>query len=83
MINISLFAPMRYEVKISTYGDERVRMVTRHRSLAAAIKSARSIIGGRKHRIRTLKTCVIWDSNANTNLTVSRAEEVLKQDCAD
>ena len=67
---------MRYEVQVSTHTTQSVWVHTKHRYLAAAIRSARSIIGGRKHRLTTLKTCVIWDSQTNQKYSVALAEEL-------
>ncbi len=62
-----------YAVNVSTYGGQ-VTAWTQHYKLTGAIRSARSIIGGRIHRVRNLMTCRIWDKRTNRLLTVTQAE---------
>jgi hypothetical protein len=64
-----------FAVVVKKYRDSAAASWSQHYALSGAIRSARSIIGGRKHRVRDLATCQIWDKRSNALLSVSEAEE--------
>ena len=63
-----------YAVNVKTYREKAASSWTQHLTLAGAIRSARSIIGGRKHRVKDLETCRIWCKRSNALLSVEQAE---------
>jgi hypothetical protein len=67
----------RYAVNVKTYKDTAASSWTQHATLGGAIRSARSLIGGRKYRIKDMETCLIWDKHTNALLSVNAAERLL------
>ncbi len=65
----------RFAVNVKTYRDNAATSWTQHSTLGGAIRSARSIIGGHKYRVKALETCQIWDKHSNELLSVSEAEK--------
>lgn len=68
-----------FAVNVKTYRDKSATSWTQHRTLSGAIRSARSIIGGRKHRVRDVETCRIWCKRSNALLSVAQAESRIKE----
>lgn len=69
----------RYAVNVKTYRDPAASAWSQHYKLSGAIRSARSLICGRKHRVAAIETCQIWDKHANALLSVTEAEARLKE----
>ena len=64
-----------YAVNVKTYDGATATSWTQHSTLTGAMRSARSIIGGRKHRIRNIETCMIWCKRSNRLMSVETAEK--------
>ena len=67
-----------FAVNAKKYTDAAASSWSQHATLRGAIRSARSIIGGRTYRVRDLETCYIWDKRAGALLTVVDAEKRLE-----
>ena len=67
----------RYAVNVKTYRADSVTSWTQHSTLRGAIRSARSLIGGRKYRVKDMERCHIWDKHTNRIMTVADAERNL------
>lgn len=67
-----------FAVNVKKYGDSAASSWSQHATLRGAIRSARSIIGGRTYRVRDLETCRIWAKRTNELLAVVDAEKRLE-----
>ena len=64
-----------FAVNVKLHRDSAATSWTQHRTLAGAIRSARSLIGGRKYRVKDMERCTIWDKRSNRALSVAQAEK--------